>query len=76
MGEELEAASKAVGEITGVLVDKSGALEPSRELAEALTFGIHHRFYPRIVSQAMKPLRRSGHLAYLGMPTELFQTDC
>jgi hypothetical protein len=63
MGEDLELAAKASAETITALAEASGALGPSQEVWGALTSGIHYRFYPRVIKQAMaaaEKIRESG----------------
>jgi hypothetical protein len=73
MSEEIELAAKTTGEVvgavTGVLVDKSGTLEPAHELADALTSTIHYRFYPRTVRQALNAAEK---IEASGLPRHAF----
>jgi hypothetical protein len=74
MGEEIELASKSVGEaagaVAGALAERSGALEPAHELAKALTSSIHYRFYPRVIRQAIKAAER---IEASGLPRQAFE---
>ncbi|HEY5374834.1 MAG TPA: Abi-alpha family protein [Polyangiaceae bacterium] len=58
MSEEIELAAETTGAVVEALVEKSGALEPARAYAEAITSGIHYRFYPRVVKQAMAAAKK------------------
>jgi hypothetical protein len=78
MGEEIELAAKATGAVVEALAEKSGALEPARAYAEAITSGIHYHFYPRVVKQAMaaaEKIKRSGlpRRAYAAIPDRLLK---
>jgi Abortive infection alpha len=62
MSEEIELASKTAGEMAGavaeVLAEKSGALGPLRTRLDAVTAGIHYRYYPRTIEQAVKAAKQ------------------
>jgi len=78
MGEEIELAAKTTGEVVAALAEASGALGPPQEFWEAMTFGIHYRFYPRVIKQAMaaaKKIERSGlpRRAYSEIPDRLLK---
>jgi hypothetical protein len=78
MSEEVELAAKTTGAVVGALVEDSRALGPVREYAEAITSGIHYRYYPRVVRQAMaaaEKIERSGlpRRAYSVVPDRLLR---
>ncbi len=78
MGDEIELAAKTTGAVVGALTEESGALEPVRAYAEAITSTIHYRFYPRLIRQALaaaEKIRRSGlpRHAYTEIPDKLLR---
>ncbi|MGO8905959.1 MAG: hypothetical protein ACLQMH_10095 [Solirubrobacteraceae bacterium] len=78
MGEEVELAAKTTGEVVTALTEASGALGPPQEFWSAITSGIHYRFYPRVLKQAMvaaEKIRQSGlpRRAYAEIPDRLLK---
>jgi hypothetical protein len=78
VSEEIDLAAKTTGAVAGALVGESGALEPARAYADAITSTIHYRFYPRVIRQAMaaaEKIRRSGlpRRAYTEIPDKLLR---
>jgi hypothetical protein len=78
MGEEIELAAKTSAEVLTALTEASGALGPPQEFWGAITNGIHYRFYPRVVKQAMaaaEKIERSGlpRRAYSEIPDRLLK---
>jgi len=78
MGEEVELAAKTTAEVVTALTEASGALGPPQEFWGALTSGIHYRFYPRVVKQAMaaaEKIEQSGlpRRAYAEIPDRLLK---
>jgi hypothetical protein len=57
-GEEIELASKAIGESIGALTDASGVLRPVREMADWVTSFIHYRRQPALAKQMMAAARK------------------
>ena len=63
MSEEIELASKAIGESMNVLVERSGVLGPVKELADWVTSFIHYRRQPalaRVIHKAAEKIRDEG----------------
>src|SRR5579884_1808151 len=63
MGEEVELAAKAAGEVVAALAERSGALAVPSEYAEFIAARIHLRHMPALVDRAMataEKIRASG----------------
>lgn len=78
MSEEIELAAKTSAEVVAALADASGALGPPQELWGAITSGLHYRFYPRLIKQALmaaEKIRASGlpRSAYGAVPDRLLK---
>jgi hypothetical protein len=76
MGEEIELAAKASAEALTALTEASGALGPPREFWGAITAGMHYRFYPKIVSQAIAAAEKIKKSGLPPKPTVRSQTGC
>jgi hypothetical protein len=71
-------AAKSSAEVITALTDASGALGLSQEFWGAITSGIHYRFYPRVLKQAMAAaakIEQSGlpRRAYAAIPDRLLR---
>jgi hypothetical protein len=75
VGEEIELLAKAAGETVTALAEASGALGPPHEFWAAVASGIHYRFQPRLVKQAMAVARK---IKASGLPVRAysFPTRC
>lgn len=78
MSEEVELAAKATGEVVSALAEASGAMGPPQEFWGAVADGIHYRFYPRTVKQALAAAQKIKQLdlprrAYSEIPDPLLK---
>jgi hypothetical protein len=76
---EIDLAAKTTGAVVEAIAHESGALGPVRAYAEAVTVGIHYRYYPRVIRQALAAARRieeSGlpRRAYTDIPDPLLRS--
>jgi Abortive infection alpha len=79
VSEEVELAAKTSADVVTALTEASGALGPSQEFWGAITSGIHYRFYPRVVKQALAAAEKIEKLglsrrAYAAIPDRLLRT--